>query len=538
MKQALLYAALYLALMSAAHAQTVAPSEHVHSSAPGVIAAANGLGEVQFQVSCSAASRAPFDRAMALLHSFEYDAARTAFQEIATRDRRCAMAQWGIAMSYVHPLWAPPTDEDYRAGQAAAKRARRLGSRAPRDADFIAAASAYYAPELQSDPPERMRAYTRAMAKLYAERPKDVEVVALYGLALIATADPNDRTFKNQLEAGHLMEPFVEQARKHPGLTHYIIHGYDNFELAPRALEAARRYSIIAPDSAHALHMPSHIFERLGLWQESVESNLRSTQAARDYAEKAHLQGHWDEELHGLDFLLTGYLQIGNYDRAREIRDYVNSIDKVYPENFKVAYVFAAAPARFALERKDWNEAANLKLEHPEFPWANFPWERSVHTFAVGYAKARLADVPGAQACVETLVNEAHKLTAKNLAYKAQRLEIHAAIIDAWIELARGDPDGAIAAMQAGADREAGMIIPDGAIIPAAEILGDMHLGLKQYERAIQAYESSKQKRRRGAITGSLSAAIALKDSARIAHYQAMLDNLSGGAQQWQASVH
>ena len=511
--------------------------QHSHSALAGVFVNTENLGEVRFEVACKPVARKPFDRALALLHSFEYDEARAAFQTIADKTPSCAMAYWGIAMSYVHPLWAPPTADEYKAGRAAAERAKRAHTSSPRERGFIEAAGEYYSPSRENQPAQRLNAYSQSLSELYANFPQDVEVAAFYALSLIATADPNDKTFKNQLAAGKIMIPFVESEPKHPGLTHYIIHGYDNFELAPLALEAARKYAVIAPSSAHALHMPSHIFERLGLWKESAEMNIRSTQAARDYAKKAHMDGHWDEELHGLDFLLTAYLQMGRYDLAGDIRDYIVSIDTVFPQNFKVAFVFAAAPARYALERKDWESAAKLPLGHANFPWSQFPWEQSVHTFAVGYARARLSDVDGAKACREQILEIARKLAAQDLAYKAQRLEIYAQTIDAWIQLAGKDTDGAIRTMKAVVDREAGMIIPDGAIVPATEILGDLYLALGQYENAIAAYDSSRQKRRRGAVTGALQAAVALKDPTRVARYQALLADISNGAQQWQASV-
>jgi tetratricopeptide (TPR) repeat protein len=511
--------------------------KHSHSALAGVSGNTENLGEVRFEVACKPEARRPFDRAAALLHSFEYDEARAAFRKIADKTPSCAMAYWGVAMSYVHPLWAPPSADEYKAGRAAAERAKRAHTTAARERGFIEAAGEYYSPSWEGQPAQRLSAYSQSMGKLYAAFPQDVEVAAFYALSLIATADPNDKTFSNQLAAGKIMTPFVDSAPKHPGLTHYIIHGYDNFELAPLALDAARKYAVIAPSSAHALHMPSHIFERLGLWKESAEMNIRSTRAARDYAEKAHMQGHWDEELHGLDFLLTAYLQMGRYDLARDIRDYIVSIDTVFPQNFKVAFVFAAAPARYALERKDWESAAKLPLEHANFPWSEFPWEQSVHTFAVGYARARLSDIAGAKACREQLLDVARKLAAEDLSYKAQRLEIYAQTIDAWIQLAGKDADGAILTMKAVVDRESSMIIPDGAILPATEILGDLYLALSQYENAIAAYDSARQKRRRGAITGALQAAVALKDATRVARYQALLADISNGAQQWQASV-
>lgn len=502
-------------------------AEHAHSHTSGEVASGENLGEVHFNVSCGAGSSALFDRAMALLHSFEYDAARAAFQQITDSDTDCAMAYWGVAMSHLQPLWAPPGAQALEAGRLAAEKARSIGAAPPRESGFLHAIHAYYAMAPKAGHREAMIAYEQAMAKLHTAFPEDVEVAALYGVALIATADPNDRTFKNPLRAGRIMEPFVARAPKHPGLMHYIIHAYDNFELAHLALDAAKKYSVIAPSSAHALHMPSHIFERLGLWRESIEMNRRSTQAARDYAARARLPGHWDEEVHGLDFMLTAYLQLGDYAEAQRVRDYIGSIETVYPENFKVAYVFAAAPARYALERKDWTSAAGLRLGHADFPWDQFPWERSIHTFAVGYGKSRTGDIEGAEKCRTELIEEARRLGARNLLYKAQRLEIHARILEAWIKLARRDKDGAVSAMRSAVELESTMIIPDGVIVPAAEILGDLYLELKQHKSAIEAYESSRQKRRRGAVTGMLQAALALQDRERATRYQAIMAIIS-----------
>lgn len=518
-------------LAATAHA---ASSAHDHSAIAGAHKTPENLGEVNFEVNCKAEVRRPFDRAMALLHSFEYDAARNAFEQVARGDPRCAMAHWGIAMSYVHPLWAPPGAEEFAAGKAAASKGQKMGSTSRKERGLIEAAQSYYSTS-SAEHPVRMLAYTQAMEELHDELPKDVEVASLYGLALIATAPPDDRTYENQLKAGKLMGSFVALAPRHPGLTHYIIHGYDNFDLAHLALDAARKYSVIAPDSAHALHMPSHIFERLGMWRDSIAMNQRSTQAARNYAASAGIQGHWDEELHGLDFMLTAYLQVGDYKAALATREYVDSIDQVYPQNFKVAYVFAAAPARYALERKDWVQAASLPLGHPGFPWQAFPWERAINTFAVGYGKARLADTEGARASFGELGKLAEELEAQNLLYRALRVRINAQILDAWIKLAENSTGGALAAMQAAVQHEAAMLIPDGPIIPAAEILGDMQLALGNYAKAIEAYASLRQKRRRGAITGALQAATELHDASRITHYRALLEDISSGTSSWPA---
>lgn len=489
----------------------------------------NALGRVEFELHCDDGVQAEFNRAMALLHSFEYDAARAAFEAIAEREPGCAVAHWGVAMSYLHPLWAPPAAEQRAAGKAAAATARKLGSPSPRERGLIEAINVYYTSAADNGHRAAMADYTRAMETLYAELPGDIEIALFYALALVATADPQDKTFANQLKAGDIMEAFLDEAPDHPGLTHYIIHAYDTPELASRALDAARRYAKIAPDSAHALHMPSHIFQRLGMWKESIAMNLRSTRAARDYARRAGIRGHWDEELHGLDFMTNAYLQIGDYEGARKVRDYVASMEQFYPENFKIAYVLAATPARYALERNDWRAAAALPLAHPDFPWEHFPWERSITHFARGYARARLGEVKGARAEQSILERNARLLEEREQPHLAERVEIQSAIVGAWIKFAEGKHDAALEQMRRAAERESSTVIPAGAVIPAGQLLGDMHLALKQYERAIDAYERSLQRKklRRAPLENGLAAATALGDERRIDRYRSMLRRIS-----------
>lgn len=491
-------------------------------------AAAESLGEVSFRSSCRPPVQALVDRSMALLHSFEYDEARRSFHAVLARDPECAIGHWGIAMSHLHPLWAPPTEPAFREGAAALQRASKIARVSPRERGLIEALSAYY-----DQPPGRhvdgLRAYADAMQRLRQRHRSDVEVSSLYALALMATADPADTRYTKQREAGAILQSFVASAPRHPGLTHYIIHAYDHADLAHLALDAARHYARIAPDSAHALHMPAHIFERLGMWHESIQSNLRSTAAARKHAATAGIDGHWDEEIHGLDFLLTAYLQTGDLVQARATRDRINGMTKVHPENFKVAHVFAMASSRVALETQDWAEAARLKLQHPGFPWQRFPWETALVTFASGYGKARHGDIEGAEQARARLIEDEKRFTQMGLPERALRARINAGIIDAWIVLARDDPAEAVARLRQAADLEAGMAISDSPILPAAEILGDMQRMLNQHEAALASYERSLARTpgRRNSIRGALAAATALGQAEPMARYRSMLARIS-----------
>ncbi|HUG23688.1 hypothetical protein [Piscinibacter sp.] len=495
---------------------------------PAGAAPTESLGEVSFRSSCRPSAEALVNRSMALLHSFEYDEARRSFQAVLAQDAECAVGHWGIAMSHLHPLWAPPTEAAFRKGAAALKRASGMARMSARERGLIEALSAYYA-QPAGRHVDGLRAYADAMGRLHSRHSRDVEVSSLYALALMATADPADTRYTKQRQAGAILQSFVAAAPRHPGLTHYIIHAYDHADLAHLALDAARHYARIAPDSAHALHMPAHIFERLGMWHESIQSNLRSTEAARKHAATAGIHGHWDEEIHGLDFLLTAYLQTGDLVQARTIRDRINGMTKVHPENFKVAHVFAMASSRVALETQNWADASRLELQHPGFPWHLFPWETALVTFAAGYGKARHRDVRGAEQASATLLDDEKRFTQLGLPERALRARINAGIIDAWTALARDDATGAVARLRQAADLEGGMAISDAPILPAAEILGDMHRVLNQHDAALKAYERSLARTpgRRNSIRGALEAATALGQTEVMARYRSMLAGIS-----------
>src|SRR3989475_558716 len=355
------------------------------------------LGTVTFPVSCTPAASQQFARAVALLHSFWYEEAVKAFTEVTVTDPSCAMGFWGVAMSMYYPLWYPPSEATLKAGLAVLDRAQALGAKTPRERDYLAAIDAFYRDWDKSDHRTRIVAYEKAMERLYARYPDDNEAAIFYALALNATAPPTDKTYANQLKAGAILERVLTEQPNHPGVAHYIIHSYDSAPFASRALSAARGYAKIAPSAPHALHMPGHIFTRLGLWQESIDSNRMSADAGAAYSARTAAEGVWDQTLHSLDYLVYAYLQTGRELAAKRVADDMGTIRKAYPESLAAAYALAAIPARVALERRRWSEAAALTLSPSAFPWNRFPWGEGITAFARAVGMARGGDVGGAE---------------------------------------------------------------------------------------------------------------------------------------------
>src|SRR5664279_1765466 len=323
---------------------SAAQETHSHS-------APEKLGKVSFPISCTPAVQEQFDRGVALLHSFAYTAAESAFQGVGELDRRCAMAHWGMAMAYFHQLWDPPiAPATLSIAQKEIQRAQQIGAGSERERQFISALGLIY--QDAATVPYRTRAlnYEHAMSDLASANRKDVEAQVFYALALLANASPADKTHAKQKQAADLLEPLDRIYPQHPGIPHYLIHAYDNAELAPRGLPAARAYAKIAPSAPHALHMPSHIFTRLGLWQDSIASNLAASNAARE-------QGDTGEELHAMDYLVYADLQLGRYDDAQQVLTHLNSMNNVSAVDFKSGYAATAIPVRFAVEQKHWGDA-------------------------------------------------------------------------------------------------------------------------------------------------------------------------------------
>ena len=342
----------------------------------------NQYGSVYFDMTCDEKSKADFNLAIALLHSFEYDESEKLFAKIIDENPKCAMAYWGVAMCNFHALWTPPTEAELIKGSKAVQIAQTITGESQRESAYINAIAVFYKDWNKIDHLTRCISYEKAMENIHTSYPGDKEAAIFYALALDASAKPTDKTFANQKKAASILNAIYPSEPDHPGIIHYIIHTYDYPGLAQLALPSARKYAQVAPSSAHALHMPSHIFTRLGYWDECIKSNLESVASAKCYGGQAGIKGHWDEELHGMDYLVYAYLQKGANNLAQEQLKYLKTFEQVDPVNFKVAYAFAAIPSRYTLERKKWDEAASMQLFPVDYPWEKFPWQKSIFHFA------------------------------------------------------------------------------------------------------------------------------------------------------------
>ncbi len=455
------------------------------------------FGKVGFRISGNEKIRARFNLGIALLHSFEYDEAEKVFAGIIEKEPGCAMAYWGVAMCNYHPLWTPPSVPELKKGAKAIAIAGAIRSKTKLEAGYIRALASFYKDWEKVDHMTRSINFEKSMEKLYKAFESDKEAAVFYALALDAAADPSDKSFKNQKKAGAILDTLYLNNPDHPGIAHYIIHNYDYPELAAAALPVARKYASIAPSSAHALHMPSHTFTMLGLWDESIQSNLASVEAAKCYAEESGIKGHWDEELHGMDYLVYAYLQTGENDLAKKQWDYLKTMDSVFPVNFKVAYAFTAIPSRFLFENRKWEEAAHLQIHPESFPWKNFPWQKAnihftrlmgdVHTGETSAARLELQEI---RLLHDTLV-------AQQDNYKANQLQIQIKAGAAWIAYKEGNNEEALALMNEAAELEEKTEkhpVTPGPVIPARELLGDMLLLMNRPGRALDAYEANLKK--------------------------------------------
>jgi hypothetical protein len=451
------------------------------------------FGTVVFNASVPSDLRNDFNIAIALLHSFEYDEAEKMFAKVIDKAPDCAMAYWGVAMSNFHPLWAPPSTTELQKGSQAIKIARSIKNKTKRESDYIEAIATFYENADQLDHGSRVLNFEKAMEGIYESYPDDIEAKIFYALALNTAADLSDKTYTKQRKAFELLNPIFQQNPLHPGIAHYIIHNMDNPELAALALPAARKYASIAPASAHAQHMPSHIFIRLGLWDEAAKSNLDAVASAKCYAEKAQIKGHWDEELHGLDYLVYSYLQNNQDALAKQQLDYLQTINEVSPTNFKVAYAFAAIPARYALERKDWKQAAALRIHPANFPWKDFPWQKAIFHFARMLGNVHLNNVGAAEKELDTLKTFYDALKdQKNKADEAAQVAVQIKAAEAWVEYKKGNNEKALALMEAAANSEDGTekhAVTPGPVIPARELLGEMLLAMDQPSLAVSAFD-------------------------------------------------
>ena len=466
---------------------------------PGHVGLAQGavrgekLGTVHFEISCGADAERAFDHAVALLHSFQYEDAERGFAALAAADTTCAMAYWGVAMCNYHPIWGPTTQADFDRGRTASERAQSVGAKTERERDYVEAIASYYQRSDSLDFPARKAAYESAMQRLHARFPDDMEGTIFYALAILGVAPANDRTYAKQRQAAALLNAVLPKAPKHPGVAHYLIHSLDYPPLAELALSAARAYSKIAPASPHAQHMPSHVFTRLGLWEESIQSNLASAEAAHRLMERTHPGAMSFDGLHAMDYLTYAYLQTGKEALAKEVVDMVQGVTELDQQTFSAAYAFAAVPARYALECHDWAGAAQLTVAPAWFQWSKFPWAEALTQFSKGVGAARTGDLAAARTALARLDTLHTAVTGVKAGYDwAPQVEVQRQALEGWIAHAEHREDDAIARLQAAADLEDSTDkhpVTPGALLPAREQLGDLFMELGRKAEAAAAYE-------------------------------------------------
>ena len=460
--------------------------EHQHRNA-------EKLGEVHFATSCNEVAQTEFNRAVALLHSFQFSNAIEGFNAVLREDAACGIAYWGIALSDWSNPFAPGMKDksQLQAGRENVERGNSVGAKTERERAYLAAVGKLYS-EFEKTPQRvRLIAYRDAMQDVAAKYPEDHEAQIFYALALAASEDPADKTYAGRLKAGAILEKLFEEEPTHPGLAHYIIHTYDVPELAGRALVAARRYAEIAPDAPHALHMPSHTFTRTGLWQESIDSNIAAAAAARH-------EGQTVEELHASDYEIYAYLQTGQDAAAQRILDSLPEIASRFDPKALLNgaggpsggyFALAAIPARYALERRDWKQAVQLALRETPFPYTD-----AMTWFARGLGAARLGQAAVANESATELQQIREQLLKASENYWARQVEIQALEVGAWAALAGGKKEEALSQMKSAVEMEDGTeksAVTPGPLAPAHELLGEMLLEMNEPAEALEQFEAT-----------------------------------------------
>jgi hypothetical protein len=453
--------------------------EHDHDAAH--------LGDVKFPVSCTRQAQQKFNTAAAFYYSFYWEKIDGAVAEVLAADPTCAMAHWLKAIgSLDNSLGSPPTPEQESEGRAAIERAKQAKAKTQRERDYISATEVIFKDSDTLPFAQRAKAYTQALEQLHARYPKDSEAAVLYAYWLQVSADRNDQTYAQQLKSAQILEKLFARQPKHPGVVHFIIHAYDFPPIAEHGLNAARRYASIAPDSPHALHMPSHIFSRIGYWKESIESNTRSHATATEDR----------DAYHAMDYLVYASLQLARDSEARRWVVFVNTAGKPNEQTRQIAYAGAAIPARYALERGEWGAASNLAL-HPtreQFNWAPFPEGEAVNAYARGLGAARSGDAGAAKAEVARIKELRATMVTQKKDYWVRQADIQESALSAWIARAEGRNDDAVKLMRETADVEDKTeehIMMPGRVIPVREMLGELLLDLNQPAMGLAAFEQS-----------------------------------------------
>src|SRR5690349_7668314 len=531
---------ILLAILLCSASPRLAAQEHHHELS------AEEVGSVQFATSCSKTVAASFNGAVALLHSFQYEHSREAFEEISKKDPSCAMAQWGVAMSHYHGLWR---NGDTSAGRLALRKAQQVAASNPattaREKTYIDALAEVYAEDVKDTTPyDRGRAvaahdlaFEKKMGELQAAYPDDTEAAIFHALTLDISAPKTDKTFANQRKCGEILEPLFPKHPHHPGIAHYIIHCYDNAVLAEKGLSSARMYAKIAPTSAHANHMPSHLFTRVGSWDESISSNIKSAQLAAT-AEPASQNGEArDQHLHAMDYLEYAYLQSGRVKQAMAVLDEMNALAQVSGLTLTGDYALAAIPARAAIELGNWQQASALTVRKGAVPWAE-----AITWAAIGEGSARAGNLERAASAEQTLAALRDAATKLNNTYWANQIEVQRREVSAWMAEKAGNKVDAVSKIRSAAELEESMdkdAVTPGAVTPAREMLAELYSMENQPKESLAEYEAVLKvaPNRFNAVYGAARAAEASGNREIAKRYYQKLMEISPGDERPKAPV-
>lgn len=488
--------ALFVAIATQAH--------EGHDDPDLIIKNLGNLGKVDFSVSCSTDAQKAISTGVGLLHHMMYAQGEMFFGNWLEKEPTCAMLHWGYAMTLFHPLW-PDTikEEALIRGEAALTKAMQLTATS-REKAYLNAASAYYKDWQNVADKQRIKAWASAQKTVYQQNPEDIDAAAFYALSLLVTASKQDQTFSQNREAGLLLDKLQKQSPTHPGAIHYTIHAYDNAPLAELAIDSARAYDQIAPDVPHALHMPSHIFVRLGMWGDVASWNIRSAKAALKYPTKGATTMHY---VHAIDYLIYAYLQLGYGEKAAQALKQVQAYHPIQG-TFPAAYALSTMPARIALEQKNWQQASQLSTQQPDYiNWPNFPQVEAITYYARGIGAVKTGDLKGARENINMLDELYQKTKILSPNYWAILVDAQRQVVKAWVNYAMGEKKQALVELRQAADLEDTLDknpVTPSAVLPARELLADMLMLNQQYADAVTEYEASLaiNPNRRNSITG------------------------------------
>ena len=487
------------------------------------------VGTVHFPVSCSPTVQKPFERGVALLHSFWYEEAQREFEDISRQDPKCAMAYWGVAMSLWHQLWNHPDETTIKNANQAIAKGEALKPKTPRERDYLAAIATVYHDSGKLDYQARATAYSEAMDRLHQKYPDDREAATFYALSLLASEPDSDKTYVNRKKAAAVLEPLFSSEPDHPGVAHYLIHSYDKPELAERGIPAARRYAKVAPAAPHALHMPSHIFARRGLWQDDIDSNLASIAATRKTA-AMHMGGE-GHQFHAIDFLVYAYLQSGRDEDAKKVIEEVKNMPQM-KDMYGMGYdphisSLVALEAAYPMETHRWADAAKLE------PLDGAPLgDSAVSYWARGIGAARSGDVGAARKDLAKLEDIHTQLVEQKKKSVAESVDHDRQQVLAWITFAEGNHEQALSLLRPLAEKDDG-VSEVSEQIPATEMLADMLLEMKRSDEALTQYEADLKlnPNRLDGLSGAARAAAMAGKVDKASQYQAELQKLCAGSQ-------